>query len=88
MKQAPCAWNQQIDMYLLSIGLSRSLCDASLYTFEEGGRYMVIAVYVYDLTIFGDHEEKIAKNKQALCIEFEMTDLGHAFFLGIEVWKE
>ena len=89
LKQAPRAWNQRIDRYLLSIGLRRSFLDASLYIFEENDRYMLIAVYVDDLTLTGDHEEKIAQTKEALCTEFEMTDLGLMHFcLGIEVWQE
>ncbi|MCO5564643.1 hypothetical protein L7F22_018309 [Adiantum nelumboides] len=47
------------------------------------------AVYVDDLTLTGDHEEKISQTKEALCTEFEMTDLGLMHFcLGIEVWQE
>lgn len=89
LKQAPHTWNQRIDRYLLSIGFQRSFLDASLYIFEENGRYMLIAVYVDDLTLTGDHEEKIAWTKEALCKEFEMTDLGLMHFcLGIEVWQE
>lgn len=71
------------------VTLRRSFLDASLYIFEENDRYMLIAVYVDDLTLTGDHEEKIAQTKEDLCAEFEITNLGLMHFcLGIEVWQE
>lgn len=42
---------------------------------------MVIVVYVDDLTLTGDHEEKIAQTKVCYCIQFEMTDLRLMLFV-------
>ena len=47
---------------------------------------MLIAIYMDDLTLTRDHEERISHKKEALCIEFEMIDLRLMHFcLGIEI---
>ena len=43
-------------------------------------------VYVDDLTLFGDHDEKISQTKKAVHIELDKIDLGIMhFFLRFEV---
>ena len=50
---------------------------------------MIVVLYVDDLVMTGDHEEKISQMKQMLGREFEMTDLELMHFcLGIEIWQE
>ena len=50
---------------------------------------MIVVLYVDDLVIIGNHEEKISQTKQILGREFEMTDLRLMHLcLGIEVWQE
>ena len=89
LKQAPCAWYQRIDAYFLRNGFKRSPSDANLYIYREGGKCMIVVLYVDDLVITGNHEEKISQMKHMLGRDFEMIDLGLMHFcLGIEVWQE
>ena len=48
---------------------------------------MIVVLYVDNLVMTGNNEEKISQMKQMLAREFEMTDLRLMHFcLGIEVW--
>ena len=50
---------------------------------------MIVVLYVDNLVMMGNHEEKISQTKQMLEKEFEMTSLRLMnFCLGIEVWQE
>lgn len=46
---------------------------------------MLIDLFVDDLTIFGDHEEKFSQDMKTLSIEFEMTYLELMNFFFFEV---
>ena len=80
LKHAPCAQYQQIDAYFLLNNFRRSPSDANLYIYREGGKCMIMVLYVDDLVIIGNHEEKISLTKQMLGREFEMIDLGLMHF--------
>ena len=48
---------------------------------------MILILYMDDLIMIGNHDEKIAQTKGMLGKEFEMTNLGLMhFYFGIEVW--
>ena len=50
---------------------------------------MIMVLYVDDLVMMGNNEEKISQTKHMLGRDFEMIDLGLMHFcLGIEVWQE
>ena len=50
---------------------------------------MIMVLYVHDLIITRNHDEKISQTKPMLGREFEMTDLRLMHFCsGIEVWQE
>lgn len=50
---------------------------------------MIVVLYVDDLVMRGNHEEKILQTKQMLSGEFVMIELGVMHFcLGIKVWQE
>ena len=50
---------------------------------------MIVVLYVDNLVMIGNHEEKISQMKQMMSGEFEMTYFGLMhFYLGIEVWQE
>ena len=86
LKQAPWAWYQQIDAYFLWNKFKRSSSNDCLYIFKKGGKCMIVALYVDDLIMTRNHEDKISQMKQMLSGEFEMIDLRQMHFcLGIEV---
>ena len=63
LKQAPYAWYQQIDAYFLRNGFRRSPSDANLYIYIEGGKSMIVILYVDDLVMMENHEENISPIK-------------------------
>ena len=60
LKQAPRAWYQRIDEFFGRIGLERSPSDPNLYLYLEGGKRLILILYVNDLILTGEHTEKIS----------------------------
>ena len=60
LKHAPRAWYQQIDAYFLRNVFKRSPSNANLYIYRGGGKSMIMVLYVDDLVMTGNHEEKIS----------------------------
>ncbi|GJX59599.1 PLAC8 family protein [Tanacetum coccineum] len=59
---------------------------ARLFVKSIEGKLAVVLVYVDDLIITGDCEEKVLQTKKNLSIRFQMKELGHLkHFLGLEV---
>jgi hypothetical protein len=85
IKQAPRAWYNRIDTYLIKIGFNRSQNEPTLYTkIDEHGKILIVCLYVDEMIYTGNLE--LTNFKHAMQSEFEMTDLGMMkYFLGIEV---
>ena len=61
--------------------------DYNLYFKVEGGRPVMLLLYVDDLFLTGK-EELIKDARRRLPTKFEIKDLGMMhYFLGMEVWK-
>jgi hypothetical protein len=86
LKQAPCAWYEKMDGFLMSLGFNKSVVDPNLYYHIVGNECLILVLYVDDLFLTGS-ERLIDECKQALTTKFEMKDLGTMhYFLGLEVW--
>ena len=59
LKQTPQAWYERIDVYFLRNGFRRSPPNANLYIYRKGGKCMIVVLYVDDLIMTRNHEEKI-----------------------------
>jgi hypothetical protein len=87
LKQAPRAWYDKIDGYLMSLGFSKSVVEPNLYYNIVGDMCLILVLYVDDLFLT-DPKILIIECKHALDFEFEMKDLGMMhYLLGIEVWQ-
>jgi hypothetical protein len=87
LKQAPCAWYEKMDGFLMSLGFNKSVVDPSLYYHIVDDQFMILVMYVDDLFLTGS-ERLIVECKRALTYEFKMKDLGMMhYFLGLEVWQ-
>ncbi|CAL2258193.1 unnamed protein product [Prunus armeniaca] len=87
LKQAPRAWYEEINAYLVSCGYVRSTSEAILYckTKEDSGT-LIVSIYVDDIVYIRSSEELIAKFKTEMMRRYEMTDLGLLYhFLGMAV---
>ena len=83
LKQSPRVWYFRLRTFLESKGWKACQHDQSVFMHPDG---MYMTVYVDDLLIFGSNEQKIAKVKQELASEFQMSDLGKcSYYLGIHV---
>jgi hypothetical protein len=85
LNQAPRAWYNKIDTYLIKSGFSRSQNEPTLYTkTDQHGKILIVCLYVDDMIYTRNLE--LTNFKHAMQSEFEMTDLGiMKYFLGIKV---
>ena len=85
LKQSPRTWYSKMDNFLMSLGLTKSKANSNLYFKVEGGRPMILLLYVDDMFLT-DEDELIADAKRRLTAELEMKDQGMMhYFLGMEV---
>ncbi|KAE8719380.1 hypothetical protein F3Y22_tig00109971pilonHSYRG00141 [Hibiscus syriacus] len=86
LRQAPRNWHDKLKNYLLKIGFKESSADTSLFVCWEGSNCVYILVYVDDIVLTGNSNEKIEEVVKFLGREFALKDLGDLhYFLGIEV---
>jgi hypothetical protein len=86
LKQSPRAWNQKLDAFLKSIEFMKSEADPSVYVAQVGDVKFFIVVYVDDLILVCNDQNKLLQIKEELRQKFEMKYLGELhFFLGMEV---
>ncbi|RVW55235.1 Retrovirus-related Pol polyprotein from transposon TNT 1-94 [Vitis vinifera] len=87
LKQSPRAWFERFTKVVKGYGFVQCQSDHTLFVkhFLEG-KLAIIIVYVDDIILTGDHEEKIDLLKKLLTKEFEIKDLGNLkYFLGMEI---
>ena len=75
LKQAPRTWYGIIDIFLSSLGFTKSKAYSNLYYKVEDGNPMMLLLYVDDLFVTG-MDGLIADMKRKLAVEFKMKDLG------------
>ncbi|GKU89839.1 hypothetical protein SLEP1_g3924 [Rubroshorea leprosula] len=87
LKQAPRAWYSRIDAYFLKEGFQKCPYEHTLYIkFGDGGKLIIVCLYVDDLIYTGNDFGMLEKFKQSMKLEFDMTNLGLLhYFLGLEV---
>ena len=72
---------------LMALGFTESKVDSNLYFKVEGGRPVMLLLYVDDLFLIGK-EELIKDARRRLAVELDIKDLGMMhYFLGMEVWQ-
>jgi len=85
LKQAPHAWNERFNQFMLRISFKRCISDQCLYIRNKDTTPCFILLYVDNiLLICRDRTTTIIK--QLLNSEFEMKDIGEAnLFLGMHI---
>jgi len=87
LKQAPKAWNTEINAFLMSIGLTRCTEDPCIYYVknEIGKVIFMLALYVDDILLMGS-KGLVKKYKNLFRDKYPFKDLGEArFILGLEI---
>lgn len=88
LKQSPRAWFGRFTSAMRKFGYVQSNSDHTLFLKRKGNLITCLIIYVDDMVITGNDEEKINNLKKKLFLEFEMKDLGNLkYFLGIEVLR-
>ena len=86
LRQAPRAWNVNLDATLFELGFQRCATEHALYKRRRGKEELVVGVYVDDLIITDVRAEDIDSFKREMVAYFRMSDLGAlSYYLGIEV---
>ncbi|RVW12206.1 Retrovirus-related Pol polyprotein from transposon TNT 1-94 [Vitis vinifera] len=87
LKQSPRAWFEQFTKVVKGYGFVQCQSDHTLFVKHFPERKLaIIIIYVDDIILIGDHEEKIDLLKKLLTKEFEIKDLGNLkYFLGMEI---
>jgi ketosteroid isomerase-like protein len=88
LKQAPRLWYDEINGFLMSLGLTQSNADPNLYcqTHDDGDVYIIL--YVDDILVFypASQIRKANEIKRQLMNQYRMKNLGPARqFLGLEI---
>jgi Reverse transcriptase (RNA-dependent DNA polymerase) len=84
LKQSPRAWYAKLSFSLLKIKFIKSTADSSMFIKHSQNITTIILVYVDDIIITGNNNEKITRVKQYLKKEFDIKDLGQLSFFFFE----
>lgn len=88
LKQAGRQWNIRFDKKLKDMGLEQSLNEPCLYMRHKDGKHLFVLVFVDDVLIASECEDRICRFKNELNSCFELKDYGRVkYFLGIDVQK-
>ena len=70
----------------LSLGLTQSEADHSIFYRSQSGRHILLVVYVDDIVLIGDDNVGITELKAHIHQQFQTKDLGPLrYCLGIDV---
>ncbi|GJW42138.1 putative ribonuclease H-like domain-containing protein [Tanacetum coccineum] len=89
LHQAPRAWYETLDNYLLSNGFKRGKIDQILFIKKQKGDILLVQVYVDDI-IFGSTNKELCTSFEKLVKDkFQMSSMGElTFFLGLQVQQK
>src|SRR5262249_14149463 len=86
--QAPRAWYNRIDDYLVLQGFKRSENEPTLYV-KSDKDLLIVSFYVDDLLVTRNEMQQILKFKNEMEKEVAISDLGlMKYFLGLEIWQD
>lgn len=85
LKQAPLCWNKEINGHLLKFNYKRTISDP--WVDENGDEYFIL-IYVDDILIISNSDNRIEEFKSNISKLFEIHVLGEACcYLGIQISK-
>jgi hypothetical protein len=89
LKQAPRIWYRVLHDFLTSMGFVRCYKEYCIYVQKVGVEWIIIVVYVDDLTIMSHSMTLINNLKREMSLRFKMKDLGDIhYILKMEVTRD
>ena len=86
LKQAPQAWFDTFNNFLIDFGFTCSKADLSLFTYHKGDKTLVLLLYVDDILLTGSCDDLLHELFSALNSRFAMKDMGTPkYFLSMEM---
>jgi Reverse transcriptase (RNA-dependent DNA polymerase)/Integrase core domain/gag-polypeptide of LTR copia-type/GAG-pre-integrase domain len=86
LKQSPRAWYAKLSTFLIEHNFKKSTADCSVFIEKNDNSSTIILVYVDDIIITGNNNQRIKEVKEMLKGKFDIKDLGKlSYFLGIEI---
>ena len=70
------------------MGYVRCISEHGVYVKSDGGDVIILCLYVDDLLVTGNNENKVAEFKKRMMNTFEMTDLGEMIAIPLPVRRE
>ena len=88
LQQSPCCWNFALDNQLKKIGFIQLRSDPCLYVSSDKEPF-IIAVYVDDILLAGQTDDRIAEVKKDLASRFDVKDTGEVhYFFGVKMIED
>jgi hypothetical protein len=82
-------WYHKFKTYILSLVFVRRKYDHCIYSKEEGGRFIYVALYVNDMLLIGNNMDAIKEGKKQISSKFDIKDVGATkFILGMEIKRD
>lgn len=86
LKQSPRQWYKEFSGKLKTFGFNQSSYDHCMFYIQTNSIFIALIVYVDDILITGNDQNKIEEVKNFLDHEFTIKNLGEAdLFLGMEI---
>ncbi|KAK3880875.1 hypothetical protein Pcinc_014673 [Petrolisthes cinctipes] len=87
LKQSLRCWNYTLDSSLRELGFVQTSGDPCIYDNLED--FFIVAVYVDDIILACNCDDKVRKVKDSLSSQFKLKDLGELqYFLGVKVVQD
>ena len=88
LKQSPRCWNFAVDNQLKKMGFIQLRSDPCLYVSSDKEPF-IIAVYVVDILLAGQTDDRIAEVKKDLASRFDVKDMGEVhYFLSVNMIQD
>ena len=89
LKVSPKQWNVLLDKVMKKLRFRSCPFQPCLYIWRSGNKFAIVLVYVDDILMTSNDEDKLKEIKVRLKMEFETTDLGEVEkFLGMQVYRD
>jgi hypothetical protein len=89
LKKSPRMWYKNFNTNILSLRFVRIKTDHYVYSKEEGGNFIYVALYVDDMLLIGNNMDTIKEVKKQLSSKYNMKDLNAInFIMGMEIKRD